>query len=385
MLRLFSLFVVLLASWPALAQSWKPYHELGDLYPSYAIAVANLVPDGDKRAYSLGDPNGFMGITLTTSQPNTKVRLELRCDDVLNLFAPVVLEVTAPEAGQEYLITPLIPFSPSRLATLRQATTTYVTYNVIINDQPQPPRTERLRVRSINDCPFAVVSDDDELAIDFMFAAYVNEDHPWIQELLQEALRKKYVDAFVGYQAGPSAVYRQVAAIWRVLQERGIRYSSSPAVVPVQHGVASQPVRLIDDMAQYTQANCADGCVLLASVLRRVGLNPTLVVVPGHMFLGFDLDDDGEQQAYLETTLLGADTRRTAIQNKALYKTLLNGQTTLGAQLAMKSFVAAVETGNRTFVSHQDAIENEEIGYALVDIGVARAAGIVPITYVAPK
>ena len=367
-----------------LAQQWEPYNELGDLYPAYAIAVSNLTPDeeDEKDETQLGDPNGIIGISFTPNHDRSTIKLEIRCDNALKLFEPAIIEVVAPKAGEEYLIRPLVPFDYAKLASLAQSSTTSVTYTLTVDGQKQVPRTERLRVRSINDCPFAVVDQEKQTSIDFTFAAYVNEDHPWIEEIFQDALRKNYVDSFVGYQSDKNEVYQQVMAIWRVLQERGIRYSNIATVASTSEGVVSQHVRLLDESIRYTQANCADGSVLLASILHKIGINPILVVIPGHMFVGFDLDDEGEQQAYLETTLIGADAREIEIANNRLYKTLLGADIDLPAQVAVKSFVAALESGNSAFAKSKNKILHQEFGYAIVDILAARQAGIVPIMYV---
>jgi len=377
------LFITLL-SLPALAQSWKPYHELGDFYPSFAIAVSTLNPaDTTRDEYTFGDSKGLMGIIITPARASTTVRLDLRSGGDVSLFEPVVLEATLPQVGEEYLITPRITYSPAQLAALRQAVTTTITYSLTINGKAQTSRTEILPVHAINDCPFSVVdSTDTETPIDYVFAAYVNEDHPYVDAILQEALRKKYVDTFTGDVGSETDVYRQVAAVWRVLQERGIRYSNSPVVQPVLNGVVSQYVRLLDESIQTAQVNCVDGSVLLASVLRRIGINPILVVVPGHMFVGFDISPDGSHQAYLETTLLGADARTADVADSPLYKILLANRTDTPTQVVLKSFVAAMNAGDDLFTQHESQMQNLQPGYAFVNIGDARDAGIVPIQYV---
>lgn len=43
-----------------------------------------------------------------------------------------------------------------------------------------------------------------------------------------------------------------------------------------------------------SQANCVDGRVLFASILRKIDIAPALVLIPGHMFLAFQLDQEGE-------------------------------------------------------------------------------------------
>ena len=380
---IFVLFILVLTL-PAVAQNWKPYHELGDFYPSFAIAISTLNPDETNRdEYTFGDSNGLMGITVTSARANTNIRLDLRSSGDVSLFAPVVLEATLPEAEEEYLLTPRITYSPGQLAALRQATTTTITYSLTINGRVQTPRTETIPVHTINDCPFSVVdSTDIETPIDYVFAAYVNENHPYVQAILREALQENYIDAFTGDVGGETEVYRQVAAIWRVLQERGIRYGNSPTAQPVHNGVVSQYVRLLDESVQSAEANCVDGSVLLASVLRRVGINPVLVVVPGHMFVGFDVTPDGTKQAYLETTLLGADARTADVADSPLYKTLLANRTDTPTQVVMKSFVTALEAGSAIFMQHENRIQEQQTGYAIIDISTARDAGIAPIQYV---
>src|SRR6202011_1600156 len=117
--------------------------------------------------------------------------------------------------------------------------------------------------------------------------------------------------AFDGYQAGdPSDVVKQVFAIWTAIQKHGIKYSSVTEVPGGSALVNSQFVRFLDQSVKNTQANCVDGSVLFASLLRKVGINPFLVAVPGHMYIGFYLnnseDDEDREYVGLETTLIGA-------------------------------------------------------------------------------
>ncbi|MFZ8431498.1 hypothetical protein ACO1MU_14375, partial [Staphylococcus aureus] len=72
----------------------------------------------------------------------------------------------------------------------------------------------------------------------------------------------------------------------------------------MQDGVSSQHVRFIDDSVRVRQANCIDGTVLFASILRKIGIDPLIVLVPGHAFLGFYLDGQRRQIAFLETTMM---------------------------------------------------------------------------------
>jgi hypothetical protein len=91
---------------------------------------------------------------------------------------------------------------------------------------------------------------DDDSEIDDMsvtFAAYVNENHPWIDGLLKEALsaarEHELINGFTGYQLkSQDEVLSQVFAIWNALQRRGIKYSDVSTTTPSK-SVYSQTVR----------------------------------------------------------------------------------------------------------------------------------------------
>ena len=377
------LFFILTAL-PILAQEWEPYNEMGDFYPSLAIAMMHMTGDDEPDPTNLGDPNGIMGIHLQPNAANTRVTLEMTCSGGLKLFDRAFVSVTVPKAGEVYTIAPVVPYDQQKLAGIRQVQSIYVTYRVTINGKKQTERTERLLIQPINVCPFGFTDEHDEYtSLDFMFAAYVNEDHPQIERILQTALTKKYVDSFAGYQGETIDVYRQVLAIWRVLQERGIRYSNITTTSTERDNVSSQHVRLIDESLANTQANCADGTVLFASILRKIGIEPILIVLPEHMFVGFDLDGDGEKQAYIETTMLGTPVDEIELEETDLAESLLKSAKTAADRAATTRFIGAVQAGNAAYAKDQTAIEKERDGYTKLRISDARQIGILPIMYVA--
>src|SRR5204863_931251 len=99
-------------------------------------------------------------------------------------------------------------------------------------------------------------------------------------------------------------VYRQVFALWYALTARDLRYSDITTTAGESEIVYSQHVRLLDESVNNAQANCADGSLLMASLLRKIGIEAYHVMVPGHCYLAFALDNEGKNLAALETTLL---------------------------------------------------------------------------------
>ena len=190
--------------------------------------------------------------------------------------------------------------------------------------------------------------------ISYFFAAYVNENHPFINQILKEAISSKMVDSFAGYQGDASDVKSEVKAIWGALRRRGLRYAAMPASADDDNPyIMTQYVRLLGESINYSQANCVDGSVLLASIFRKIGLNTSLVEVPGHMFVAVDLDGEGKETIYIETTALGDST-----------------------------LDEAIESGNEQYLEGKnkfDSQKDEDGEYNIINIQSARTLGIMPI------
>ena len=150
--------------------------------------------------------------------------------------------------------------------------------------------------------PEAGESNGEYTDMGWMFAAYVNENSPTVERILKEALATKIVDSFAGYQKSPDEVVKELFAIWTALQNRGIKYSNITTTAGDSPSVYSQHVRFVDESVANEQANCVDGSVLFASILRKLGLRSFLVMVPGHMFMGVYLTAKGDARVALETT-----------------------------------------------------------------------------------
>lgn len=377
-----SLLLCLLPGLPAAADAgdpadWRPVvSPRGQIFPSLVVATANMRAEDDAVARGvLGDVHGVVGVALTARRDGEDVRLTVRLP---GLARESVLEARLPRSGQRYELYPVVQWDFARLRALRQPTPETVSFGLERDGKPAGTRAERVRVRPINDVPYAVRDAAGVLDLAWMFAAYVNEDHPLVEKILKEALESGIVGRFDGYQSGdPEQVYRQVFAVWNVLQRRGIRYSAIQRTSSADDAVLSQHVRFLDESWDNGQANCVDGSVLLASILRRIDLNPTLVLVPGHMLLGFDLDAGGRQRAYLETTRLGSVPRSAPAASVGPMAAMAGA---VDEERSLQSFEAAVELGSDTVDAAGNRFDDPRaVEYRLVDIAAARRRGVMPI------
>jgi len=341
--------------------SWEPKFEFDrELYPSYVLTVSGPRENVEIPEDYIGDPAGIAEVWIVSSVPNAKVHVDISID---GWASPSELDATLKKAGTRYRLAPFIRYDFARLAQTNQSYPAMIRYAVRVNGIDLGWNQIQIRVRSVNDVPFYVESDltGEPQDLSYIFAGFVNESHPAVQQILQEALDSKAVQRFVGYTENPADVGLQVIAIWYALQRRLVRYSNvtTPSAASPSGKVLSQAVRFIDESIDFQQANCVDGSVLFASVLYKIGIHPILVRMPEHMFVGYWLDEEHSAYEFLETTLIGEGRRPGSLKESA------------------SRILQALEIANKAFNENvQPAIEKEEPGYMLIDIAEIRKLGI---------
>jgi len=359
-----ALFLVLGSIGQLEAADWSPLLTPRDqIFPSLILATANLPDTRTRGTLLVGDANGLIGVRILAAYDHQKVRVSISMPGWLRESH---IDAELPKAGKRYAVFPTLAWDFDRLRALRQPVPETLMFSVRENGSEAQERSVRVRLRSINDVPYFIASNKSPTDLSWMFAAYVDEDHPRVNRIITEALAQRVVERFDGYQKrDPTSVLKQVFAVWYVLQNRGIRYSSITRTGNSNDGILAQHVRFLDESWENNQANCVDGSVLMASVLRKIDLNPSLVLVPGHMLLAFELAPGGER-AYLETTRLDS----LAPDKKGK----------LDEDASFRSFTAATKRGYATYQaaagSFGDVTKPE---YQIIDIGAARALGVVPI------
>ena len=382
---------------------WTPEANMDhQLFPSLIIATATVRPvePEDEEAekpdpYLLGERFGLVGVSVKSPAENTKVKVMLKENE---LMAASSWSGELAEADKDYFIAPKVNYKFDRLRQTTQQMPMNVTFEVEIDGESAGEKPETLQVRSINDCPFAVANSEETLddenfiagsaELGWMFAAYVNENHPMLDKILQEALETKIVGAFKVSTHEHDETLRQVFALWSALQKRGLQYSSTTTTPGGSETVQSQFVRFVDQSLTNTQANCVDGSVLFASLLRKISIEPFLVTIPGHMYVGFYLGAGKSQFVGLETTMLGvrdvADEKKpadpaalTALRDK------LDAATR--ARRDWKTFAKAIQTGTDDLTKNKPKVEAADPNYQWIDLAEARTEGIMPIPFSPPK
>ncbi|MFB8146646.1 DUF4011 domain-containing protein [Microbacterium sp. NPDC056003] len=166
----------------------------------------------------------------------------------------------------------------------------------ILDEEPQHP--DRLQIlQAMTDIQREI--DALDALSGSLLAAFVRPNHPAVAAIARDAARLR------GELAGESSfhvfqlperspeqrrvvadgVEASITAIYESLRSRKIAYSEPPAGWDYAH--VGQRIRDHGEVANGGLATCMDTTVLTAAVIEDVGLRPLLVLIPGHIFVGY--------------------------------------------------------------------------------------------------
>lgn len=347
---------------------WRPLVFMdNELYPSYLVAVANLGVAPTQNPFIIGDKNGIVGCYVKSPRKNSKVRFTIEIDE---LAKSQTFEYVLQDQGQTYMLLPSVVWNWKAVRGSRQPHAANCKFTIAVNGNKPEVRNQVITIRSINEALLGFQTDypgeeESWVPTNFVLASYVNEDHPWIDQTLREALDAGIVDSFDGYQSGDTnQVISQIWSIWYTLQRKGFRYSSITKTSSGNKKAFDQHVRLFQDSINATQANCVDGTVMLASILRKIGIDAGVVTVPGHCFLVFRLSP-GAPQSGLETTMIGSVDLRNHPPN--------SNPKDPGKMASLDNFLKAITSGTEELDKAWPSIkESKDPRYSLTMVKHAR-------------
>ena len=264
----------------------------GQIYPSLILATNNNTFDFQLAAFS---------VSVTAPTDNAVLRVVI---DSSSLNYVTIVQEILPRRGETYSFQPSLKWKYDVLRALRTPGAADFTFSCYINDEEVDIKNLHLAYRSVNECPLSLVCNGRTSDFRWLFAAYVNEDHPQIEQILTDIIAQGTVSRLTGYQSGGAQVVRdQVFAVWYYALDHGITYSSISCTSNPSPRANVQHIRFFDEVLNTRQANCVDACVFFASILRKIGLKPVIFVEPCHAYLGYYTDRNRKQIALLETTL----------------------------------------------------------------------------------
>ncbi len=140
-------------------------------------------------------------------------------------------------------------------------------------------------------------------------ARWVTPHDPAVLRLVADARRFVPYGRLAGYDLSrpPAAQQRAVRgeanAIFHALRRSGLSYVNSVFTFGDLRAEA-QRIRAPEETLTLHSANCIDVSVTFASAMENLGLNPVIIIVPGHAFTGVRLAPGSNEVLYLDLTVL---------------------------------------------------------------------------------
>ena len=358
---------------------WQPMVQwnVDYLFPSYILSYSNelrvaaITKDCDEASFK-GSCASVLGIAIKNPAANTKIYVEI-LDTEEQYIRPIREYFTLEEANKVYTVFPKVGWKNNALLNRDRASAINFVYKIGIGEN-KIEKQKSIKLMSIYDCPLDINGKDKS----FLFTAYVNENDSNIEVITKEAIDMGLVSEFSGYQGQTESeiylsVEKQVQGIWTVLQNRGIKYSSltgSSVGKNINYQIDKvfyQYVRPLSLSLASRQANCIDGAVAMASILKKIGIDPLIVLLEGHAFVGYctrkaKRDAEGNfvnwrerNPVFIETTKLGSEDvdRFPDIESKK--------------RMARLTFKEAREIGDNEFI--KDVLPNlDKSKYWVIDV-----------------
>lgn len=214
--------------------------------------------------------------------------------------------VEAPELLKQ-TVSQLPTFFPDRLSSVTELTR--ATLNVEIQDLDAKTEVHKtiplwLLARSYAPLQIKDPSTGQRRDMTRYLGAFVTPNAPVVMRFLRKAADKQPQKRIAGYQTDKNEVLSQVRAVYEALAESGVKYVNSIIDFNPNGDLSSQRVRSPRESLTDLSANCIDGTLLMASLVEAASLNPAIVIIPGHAFLGWEEWPGTDAWRYLETTMI---------------------------------------------------------------------------------
>lgn len=164
-----------------------------------------------------------------------------------------------------------------------------------------------INLLSKNDMVHSIVQEGEELDFTPFVAVFVTPRSEKVK--LTVAAAKNYSSLskeFMGYQeygsySHQTIVYEQLKALYDYLAAQGITYVNSPVSFHDDY----QSIRYPSEVLTTKAGNCIDLTCLFASMIEAINMQPDIIIVPGHAFVGVHAWADSEISYAIETTMIG--------------------------------------------------------------------------------
>ncbi len=231
----------------------------------------------------------------------------------------------------------------------------HVTVAYLDNGQPRTvlDQTSETLITSRDDFPWSIsgFTQKDNYAL---IVAMVTPTDPSVEKLIRDAANYDPSGAMIsGYESQgdyDGSVWQRLADIWQS-ETTDFKLTYISTTITFASG-SSQRIRLPGEVLDTNSGNCIELTLLYASAVEALGMQPAIIIIPGHAYVAVRLDDTNDSYYFIETTMIG-----------------------------QAPFKDAAKEGNIEWTDAQPHVAAGETDYGWVDVATQRKNGIVPIPW----
>ena len=274
----------------------------GEIYP-FLANYASLQKPSDRK---------FGAISVTVSNPGDSILRQRIAVKVLGWSDEEIhIAEVAPGATHTYL------FAPTFLSRFYKnheiaAATAQVTVTEIAGTKVYE-NTAPVRIRSSEDMYWG-----DKLKYAPFIASWVTPHDLRVESVLGRAAAYVPGHRLPGYEHWKSPeqqeqeTRREARAIFMAVKRMGVSYVNSFSTLGFHKNV-SERVRMPRVSLDQSSANCIDAAVMYASLFENLGMDATVVIVPGHAYAGVRVAQGSSRFLFIDVALTGRTTFEAAV------------------------------------------------------------------------
>lgn len=175
--------------------------------------------------------------------------------------------------------------------------------------------TVPLRLRSVDDMYWGT-----KFKYAPFIASWVTPHEDEVESVLSKAKELAPDRRLPGYEPWKDAVgqakstFTQSRAIYNAVKQEGISYVKSSITFGGNLGV-TQRVRMPRESISKSSANCIDAAVMFASLFENLAMDPIVVLVPGHAYVGVREAQGSSHYLFIDVALVGRSTFDAAVHS----------------------------------------------------------------------
>ena len=165
--------------------------------------------------------------------------------------------------------------------------------------------TQETLITSRRDFPWSIKDMGQQTNFN-LIGAMVTPSDPAVEALIRKAANYDPAGSMAsGYDStldSDNSVYQRLADLWKAeAKDYKLRYiSTTISFAPGQ----SQRIRLPAEVLGQASGNCIELVLLYAAAVEALGMQPVVILVPGHAYLGVRVDDTSDSYYFVETTMI---------------------------------------------------------------------------------